>query len=346
MKSNDGNRRKRGLLSAAAVILAAATMIGGCSGSGSGDDRQTKPEKTEAAGKTEPSDNTTMAKIKPEDVGHAMLEQKFAAIYSQFSAEFKQQLSEQDFASLGEQFTQGVDSFDPVSSMRLNGIDKRGWLTPQGDRGIQAVFDTNENILGLQMQYFEPQPERDNQLTKTEFDWPFHGDYFVYWGGNNPFINYHYAHESQQYAYDLSQVKDGMSYTGDAASNESYFAFGQDILAPADGTVVTVVNDIADNSPVGVMNEKEPLGNVVIIDHGNGEYSYLAHLKQGTATVQKGDQVKRGDVIGKLGNSGNSSEPHLHFQVSDGADLYESKSLPVRWKDGSRPVQGETVSGS
>ncbi|MNC48479.1 Murein DD-endopeptidase MepM [compost metagenome] len=81
---------------------------------------------------------------------------------------------------------------------------------------------------------------------------------------------------------------------------------------------------------------------MVVIDHG-GEYSFLAHLKQGSVTVKKGDSVKTGDVIGKAGNSGNSSEPHLHYQVSDGADLFSSRSLNIRWKDNLQPLKGQTV---
>ncbi|TGU70988.1 M23 family metallopeptidase, partial [Mesorhizobium sp. M00.F.Ca.ET.186.01.1.1] len=121
--------------------------------------------------------------------------------------------------------------------------------------------------------------------------------------------NYHYAIPSQRYAYDIIKIKDGYSYSGDATKNESYYAFGQEILAPQDGTVVHVVSDIPDNVPVGTMNDKQPAGNVVVIDHGNGEFSYLAHLKQGSAKVKVGDRVKKGDLLGLCGNSGNSSEP-------------------------------------
>ncbi|WP_411347006.1 M23 family metallopeptidase [Paenibacillus sp. WLX2291] len=154
--------------------------------------------------------------------------------------------------------------------------------------------------------------------------------------------NYHYAVESQRYAYDFIQVKDGMSYRGDATRNESYYAFGQPALAPADGTVVAVVNDIADNEPVGTMNPEQPAGNNVVIRHGS-EYSLLGHLQQGSVTVKKGDPIQAGQIIGKIGNSGNSSEAHLHFQIADNPNLANGKSIAVRWQGDMEPVKGQIV---
>ncbi|NEW09210.1 M23 family metallopeptidase [Paenibacillus sp. SYP-B3998] len=119
------------------------------------------------------------------------------------------------------------------------------------------------------------------------------------------------------------------------------------MLAPADGTVIEVVSDIADNSPVGTMNAKQPAGNRVVIDHGNGEYSLLlAHLKMGSAKVQKGAIVKKGDLVGLCGNSGNSSEAHIHFQVSNNPTLDLGKALPVRYEGDVKVLQGQTLVGS
>ncbi|MNJ53851.1 Murein DD-endopeptidase MepM [compost metagenome] len=174
---------------------------------------------------------------------------------------------------------------------------------------------------------------------------PLKNDWFVFWGGENVIANYHYGTESQRYAYDFIKVKDGYSYSGDPKKNESYYAFGQEITAPEAGKVIHVVNDIADNEPVGIMNEKDLAGNVVAIDHGNGEYSYLAHLKKDSVTVKVGDIVQKGEVIGLCGNSGNSSEPHLHFQISDGDDLFTSSSLRVKWENDLHPIQGDTIIG-
>jgi len=108
------------------------------------------------------------------------------------------------------------------------------------------------------------------------------------------------------------------SVHGDPTKNESYLAYGEPLLAVADGTVVKVVTDVPD-STVGAPPTL-PLdqlgGNVVIIDIGGGVYALYAHLVPGSATVKVGDKVTRGQVIGKLGNSGNSSEAHLHFHLT------------------------------
>lgn len=104
-----------------------------------------------------------------------------------------------------------------------------------------------------------------------------------------------------------------------------------------------IVNDVQDNKPVGTENTEQIAGNHVIIDHGNGEFSYYAHLQKGSVSVKAGDVVKAGDTLGKCGNSGNSSEPHLHFEVANSAELYTTKSLRVHWKDADDYEQGAYI---
>nr|WP_255620895.1 M23 family metallopeptidase [Salinicoccus sp. RF5] len=124
--------------------------------------------------------------------------------------------------------------------------------------------------------------------------------------------------------------------------NENYHAFNKDIIAPAGGRVVKVLNNIPDNMP-GEMNEKQPAGNYIILQHANKEYSLLAHLKENSIKVDKGDIVQTGDIIAKSGNSGNSSEAHIHFQVMDAPKIHKCKSIPIRFNDQSSPVQGDIV---
>ena len=75
------------------------------------------------------------------------------------------------------------------------------------------------------------------------------------------------------------------------------------------------------------------MGNHIIIQHDNGEYSYYLHLKSGSIKVNTGDIIKRGQPIASLGHSGNSTEPHLHFHVTDGPDMAYSRSIPVSFKN-------------
>jgi murein DD-endopeptidase MepM/ murein hydrolase activator NlpD len=74
-------------------------------------------------------------------------------------------------------------------------------------------------------------------------------------------------------------------------------------------------------------------GNAVTIDHGNGEFSFYLHLQPGSVRVKAGDTVRAGQRIAAVGSSGNSTEPHLHFQVCDGPDAVMSAGIPIQWKD-------------
>jgi murein DD-endopeptidase MepM/ murein hydrolase activator NlpD len=79
------------------------------------------------------------------------------------------------------------------------------------------------------------------------------------------------------------------------------------------------------------------MGNCVIIDHGNSEYSLLAHMQQGSVTVKVGERVTAGQVIGRLGNSGNSFGPHLHYQLQSSPQLFHGQSLPFRFQNIDHP---------
>ncbi|AWX57925.1 M23 family peptidase [Brevibacillus brevis] len=281
--------------------------------------------------------------VKAESFVQALLNGKIEDVYEQTSSSFKQQVSKAQFVEGYTAFSSGLKSWNHYSRTSVNGSDYDTWVDQDAKRGLVLTTDEKGSITGVLLKPLQSYPDTDNALTKLAYSAPFTGEWYVFWGGQNVLSNYHYEVESQRYAYDLIQVKDGLSYKGDPAKNESYFAFGQEILAPQAGTVVHVVNDLKDNVPVGAMNAQQPAGNVVILDHGHGEFSYFAHLKEGSAKVKVGDRVKKGDLLGLCGNSGNSSEPHLHYQVSDGKDLFNSKSIRVQWENGLNPRQGDSI---
>jgi len=83
-------------------------------------------------------------------------------------------------------------------------------------------------------------------------------------------------------------------------------------------------------------------GNIIVIRHKGEEYSFYAHLKQGSIHVKKGDRVKQGQVIAKVGHSGNSTEPHLHLQISNGPDPFRSRAVPVKFSH----IQGDAIGES
>lgn len=341
-----GNKKQLTMRGALAVAALAALLAGcGDSGNKTGNTEGNSIGNTiDNQGGDESVKNSATA-VTPDNLHELLLARETDAIYAKFSSDFKKQIQASELKSAIDQVLANIDVLEPASKLDLNGQDMRMWTDKDKTLGVIAMFDSDGTIVGLQLQDITVPEQSPPQLTKNTYDFPFHGEWFVFWGGENVLVNYHYAFEDQRFAYDLVIVKDGYSYDGDPLKNESYYAFGQPLLAPADGVVVSVVNDIPDNEPVGVMNEKHPAGNAVVIDHG-GEFSTLAHLKQGSATVKVGDTVKKGDVIGQTGNSGNSSEAHLHYQVSDGADLFSSKSLNIQWSNGLKPVQGDTISGS
>jgi hypothetical protein len=138
----------------------------------------------------------------------------------------------------------------------------------------------------------------------------------------------------QRYAIDWVQLgPDGKSFRGNESENASYYAFDHPVRAVADGTIVEVKDGIAENVPnsgkiATQIAEATLAGNHVIEDIGSGRFAAYAHLRPGTIAVKTGDRVHAGFVIGRLGNSGNSSEPHLHFQLCDGPSLINCEGLP------------------
>jgi murein DD-endopeptidase MepM/ murein hydrolase activator NlpD len=185
-------------------------------------------------------------------------------------------------------------------------------------------------------------------IPKTPLALPFAGTWRVAWGGRSLADNAHAFTVDQRFAYDFVIVKDGTTHEGNGAKNEQYYAFGQPIEAPAAGKVVAVADGIDDNVP-SEMNGGKPFGNFVVLDHGNGEFSVLAHLKKGSVAVKVGDEVAAGRRLGLCGNSGNSSEPHLHYHLQNTATPGQGEGLPapfVRYRAGGKEVlRGEPTKG-
>jgi len=163
---------------------------------------------------------------------------------------------------------------------------------------------------------------------------PFEGTWYV--AAEHSYLDAHKRFIAETYAYDFLQIgADGKSYQHDGKSNTDYYAYGKKVLAAKEGTVVLVRNDVAENVPGETTNLTTPGGNVVIIDHGDHQFGYYAHLKPSSVVVKQGARVKAGDVLGEVGNSGDSPEPHLHFHVMTDADAAQGDGIPVvfeNWK--------------
>jgi hypothetical protein len=287
-----------------------------------------------------------MKRIGGEDVAAMILDGEYERLYIQFSDELKNIVKLEEFRSMGEEFVKGIDSFKIISQLQVNGYESLVWNDPTGSKGLTATMDKKGTITGIQILHYSPHPQSDNAYSKTIFELPFQGDWLVYWGGDNILVNYHYEYEQIRYAFDFVKEKNGYTYEGNPKINESYFAFNEDVLASADGVVVASVDGILDNDPVGKMNEEQPAGNMVTIKHSNGEYSTIAHLRNGSVKVKTGDTVTAGQLIGKCGNSGNSSEPHIHFQGSTQMDGNNIMTIPTSFKGGILPIRGDIVTGT
>ena len=141
------------------------------------------------------------------------------------------------------------------------------------------------------------------------------------------------------------------SYKTDGLANEDYYAFGQSIISPCDGEIIQVVDGIKDNKP-GDMNAMYVPGNTVILKTAKNEFLFFAHLKQQTIKVKQGDRVRRGKVLGLCGNTGNSSEPHLHFHIMNTEDInvatgvkcyFENILVNGNKKTDYSPVKGDKI---
>ncbi|MEE4375998.1 MAG: M23 family metallopeptidase [Candidatus Competibacteraceae bacterium] len=137
---------------------------------------------------------------------------------------------------------------------------------------------------------------------------------------------------AQRYAIDWEQLDDqNRLFVGDAANVNSYHIYGNDVLAVADATVSVAVDGYPDQVPGGLprgLDVADADGNHIILDLGNGLYVLYAHLQPGSIAVKNDDAVKRGQVIGRVGNSGNTTAPHLHLHVMDSPSGLIAEGLP------------------
>jgi murein DD-endopeptidase len=172
----------------------------------------------------------------------------------------------------------------------------------------------------------------------------------------------------QRFAIDWIQINaEGNTHKGNPKDNKNYLAYGAEIHAVADGVVTEVQDGIPENIPDETaravpMTLKTVGGNHVILDLGNGRYAVFAHMQPASVRVKMGDHVRRGQVLGLVGNSGNATEPHLHFHLCDANSVLSCEGLPYafpsfessgRWKADSKqatvkremeiPVEGEIV---
>lgn len=188
--------------------------------------------------------------------------------------------------------------------------------------------------------------------TKTSLILPFYETWLVSNGGRTLETNNHnrppeQGPQNQLYAYDFR-----MENTGKETQLEDFPVFGKEVLAPGNGKIIQVIDGSIDVH-LGERDRSVGVGNTIIIDHQNGEYSLLCHFKYNSIRVKVGEKVKQGDVLGLCGNTGNTTQPHIHFNLQDGPLIHKANALPAQFnkilvnkeeKNNYEPIRGQLVS--
>ncbi len=176
---------------------------------------------------------------------------------------------------------------------------------------------------------FTPYPSTfDSRPSEVSFHLPMDSIVQITWGGATEEVNYHVIDPGQRWAYDILMMKDGKSYLGDSSKLSSYYCYGKSLIAPAAGEIVETFNTEAE-TPVNGSNEDNPAGNYVIIKVAENQYLFACHMQPGSITVKPGESVKQGQKLGLVGNSGNSSEPHVHIHLQSTEDLDFGEGIPM-----------------
>jgi hypothetical protein len=184
---------------------------------------------------------------------------------------------------------------------------------------------------------------------------PFDGDWLISWGGEDPKDNHHIGSPPQDRALDIRKIIPGsgnQTSQGDPKKNESYGCWAQPIYSPIDGVVEVAVDGVPDNIP-GELNRPSALGNYLMLKSTSGFVVVLAHLKQGSVAKRAGTPIKAGELLGLCGNSGNSTEPHLHMHVQSEVSMQQAVALRMTFplltvsgvpKENYTPIRGDIIS--
>lgn len=223
-------------------------------------------------------------------------------------------------------------------------------LFERGTLLLKLSLDRNGLIDGLSLEAYDDGTLQARSPTRMSL--PFSGLWSVVWGGDSPEQNYHVADRAQRGAYDfVLRGPGGKRFHGTGTRNEDYYAYGLPVTAPCGGTVAMAVDGVPDNLP-GQTNPSFAPGNCVLLETAAGEFLLLGHFVPRSLTVREGQRVQKGEVLGRCGNSGNSTEPHVHMHLQSQAAPGGASGIRIGWDtlwvDGVRvevpePVRGQTV---
>lgn len=281
-------------------------------------------------------------------------ESKNDSIVAMFSQEMYAALPIDKFTQVSTGLKSQLGSIKKIRFVRLQSASALYETTfDKAVLGMTITLNPKNEIAGLLFRPYTEAKEIIRNTTKMKL--PFKGEWSVTWGGDTKEQNYHVESVAQKNAFDfLIYDEKGSTHKGTGESNEDYYAFGKELYAPCDGEVVLVVDGVKDNVP-GVLNPIYIPGNTVIIKTSTGEYAFFAHFKQHSIVVKQGQKVSTGDLLGLCGNSGNSSEAHLHFHLQNVEDMtkaigakcyFDQLKVNGVLKSDYSPIKGEKISSN
>ena len=208
----------------------------------------------------------------------------------------------------------------------IRNLEERYYLaeidTKKGSFMLSALVNSTNLVAMMTLEPivtpYRPQTTRSIS-TQVEGVFPTDGSWIAAWGGDTYAENHHVLVESQIFANDLTMWHNNSTYSGEGSKNEDYWAWDRPVVAPVGGKVVSSENNIVDNKP-GPDTFQHIVGdaiwgNHVVIKTDHGFYVVIAHLREGSVRVALGDHVVTGQPLGTCGNSGRSSEPHVHLHA-------------------------------
>jgi murein DD-endopeptidase MepM/ murein hydrolase activator NlpD len=172
----------------------------------------------------------------------------------------------------------------------------------------------------------------DDNPSEVRFVLPLSGPVTIAWGGETKNVNAHVVAPDQRWGYDLIVTSNRISFRGSGEHVSDYYAYGKEVLAPAAGIVHTV-HDGEPESPIGRKGKGDDLGNHVALQVTREQFLYIAHMQPGSVHVKPGDRVAPGQPLGRVGNSGTSSEPHVHLHLQDSSRRYFAEAIPFHFFD-------------
>ena len=206
---------------------------------------------------------------------------------------------------------------------------------------LVLAFELGRAFLGV---HFRGRPAALVQIAP-----PFEGEWLVLHGGQSPLQNHHLVAYNQRFALDLVRLDNGRIFSGETG-NAAVHSWEQPLVSPADGTVVVAHDEMEDSEGANFVTDfADAAGNVIVIEFDAGLFVVLAHLRHGTLRVSEGDRIRKGDPLALVGNSGNTTMPHLHLQVQTHLDIWDldNRSVPFAFEpDGRVLARNDRVGAS